>query len=187
MWQQNNKHPALCPGLPRWAGSRKVKPIWILLKQETESGSAISCAICKSAPRSRQTTTPAPHHSVFTGRMPFLQPNQQRRSTEGTKQYCVSVTVSGETCRLLSMKPILASSSVFLSAVLFNSSICSSCTQQQHKVHNYILCSHSITFKLCTFSSHSNSSNFLTAFSLNTNLSESPCLTDDFVTDKSFR
>jgi len=26
---------------------------------------------------------PAPHHSVFTGRMPFLLPNQQRQSTEG--------------------------------------------------------------------------------------------------------
>ena len=23
---------ALCPGLPGWAGTRKVKPIWILLK-----------------------------------------------------------------------------------------------------------------------------------------------------------
>jgi len=33
---------ALCPGLPGWAGSRKVKPIWILLKQETVSGSEIS-------------------------------------------------------------------------------------------------------------------------------------------------
>ena len=31
-----------------------------------------------------QTNTPAPHHSVFTGRMPFLSPNQQRQSTEGT-------------------------------------------------------------------------------------------------------
>ena len=28
---------ALFPGLPRWAGTRKVKPIWILLKQETVS------------------------------------------------------------------------------------------------------------------------------------------------------
>ena len=27
----------------------------------------------------------APHHSVFTGRMPFLTPNQQRQSTEGTE------------------------------------------------------------------------------------------------------
>ena len=56
---------ALFPGLPRWAGTRKVKPIWILLKQETVSGSGISWAICKSAPRSRQITIPAPHHSVF--------------------------------------------------------------------------------------------------------------------------
>jgi len=39
--------------------------------------------ICKSAPHSRQITTPAPRHSVFAGRMPFLPPNQQRQSTEG--------------------------------------------------------------------------------------------------------
>jgi len=50
------------PGLPRWAGTTKVKPIWILLKQETVSGSGISWAVCKSAPRSRQITMPAPHH-----------------------------------------------------------------------------------------------------------------------------
>jgi len=56
---------ALCPGLPRWAGTRKVKPIWILLKQETVSDTGISWAICKSAPRSRQIIMPAPHHSVF--------------------------------------------------------------------------------------------------------------------------
>ena len=74
----------LCPGLPRAAGTRKVKPTWILLKQETVSGSGIIWAICKSAPHSRQTTTPAPHHSrSFTGRMSFLPPNQQRQSTEG--------------------------------------------------------------------------------------------------------
>jgi len=35
---------ALFPGLPKWAGTRKVKPIWILLKQETVSGSGISWA-----------------------------------------------------------------------------------------------------------------------------------------------
>jgi len=29
---------------------------------------------------------PTPHHSFFTGRMPFLPPNQQRQSTEGTKK-----------------------------------------------------------------------------------------------------
>ena len=60
---------------------RKVKPVWILLKQETVSGSGISWAVCKAAPRSRQITTPAPHHSqFFTGRMPLLPPNQQRQS-----------------------------------------------------------------------------------------------------------
>jgi len=48
------------------------------------SGSGISWAIFKSALRSRQITTPAPHHSkFFTGRMPFLPPNQLHQSTEG--------------------------------------------------------------------------------------------------------
>jgi len=56
---------ALHLGLPGWAGTRKVKPIWILLKQETVSGNGISWAICKSAPRSGQITMPAPHHSVL--------------------------------------------------------------------------------------------------------------------------
>jgi len=50
------------PGLPRWASTRKVKPNWILLKQETVSGSGISWASCKSAPCSRQITMPAPQH-----------------------------------------------------------------------------------------------------------------------------
>jgi len=51
------------------------------------SGSGISWAICKSAHRSRQKTTPAPHHSVFytAGRMPFLPPNEQYQSTEGMR------------------------------------------------------------------------------------------------------
>jgi len=75
---------ALCPGLPGWAGTRKVKPIWILLKQQTVSGSGISWAICKSAPCSRQTTTPAPHHSVFyrPDALPAARNIQQRQSTE---------------------------------------------------------------------------------------------------------
>ena len=71
---------ALCPGLPRWAGTRKVKPIWILLKQETVSGSDISWAICKSAHRSRHITTPAPHHSVFyrPDALPAAQPTASK-------------------------------------------------------------------------------------------------------------
>jgi len=58
---------AFCPGLSRWAGTTKIKPIWILPEQETVSGSGIGLAICKSAPRSRQITTSAPHYSVFHG------------------------------------------------------------------------------------------------------------------------
>jgi len=42
---------ALFLGLPGWAGTRKVKPIWILLEQETVSGSGISWAIYKSPDR----------------------------------------------------------------------------------------------------------------------------------------
>jgi len=56
---------AFFPGLPGWAGTRKVKPIWILMKQETVSGSGISWDICTSAPHSRQITMLAPHNSVF--------------------------------------------------------------------------------------------------------------------------
>ena len=90
MYQRTHTHSrltALFPRLPRWAGTRKVKPVWILLKQETVSGNGISWAVCKSAPCSRQITMPAPHHSVFfTDRMPFLSPNQQHQSTEGIKK-----------------------------------------------------------------------------------------------------
>jgi len=56
---------------------QKGKPIWILLKQETVSGSGNSWAICKSASRSRQITTPVPHHSSFFYRpdaLPAAQP-----------------------------------------------------------------------------------------------------------------
>ena len=39
----------------------------------------------QSAPCSRQTTTPTPHHWIFTGRMLFLAHNQQCQSTEDKK------------------------------------------------------------------------------------------------------
>ena len=40
---------------------------------------SLSSTICK------QITTPTPDHSIFTGRMLFLTPNQQCQSTEGTE------------------------------------------------------------------------------------------------------
>ena len=80
---------ALYPGLPGSAGTRKVQPIWILLKQETVSGSGISWAICKSAPRSRQITTPAPHHSFFyrPDALPAAQPTASKHWIYNTYTY----------------------------------------------------------------------------------------------------
>jgi len=48
------------------------------------TGSGISWTICKSlAPHSRQITTPAHHHSIFTGWILFLPPKQQCQTAEG--------------------------------------------------------------------------------------------------------
>ena len=61
----------------------------------------ISWTICKrSAPRSRQITTPTPHHSIFTGRMFLLTPNQQYQSTEGTgtSTFTLSKNTSNAAC-----------------------------------------------------------------------------------------
>jgi len=76
----NTRLTALCSGLPEWAGTRKLKLIWILLKQETMSGSGICWVICKSAPRFRQITMPAPHHSVFyrLDALPATQPTASK-------------------------------------------------------------------------------------------------------------
>ena len=86
---------ALRPVPPGWAGTRKVKPIWISLKQETVSGSGISWAICKSAPRSEQITTPAPHHSLFLqARCPSCCPTNSVKALKADIQYvCMHVII----------------------------------------------------------------------------------------------
>jgi len=85
---------ALCPGLPGWAGTRKVKPIWILLKQQTVSGSGISWTICKSAPHSRQITMPAPHHwSFLQAGCPSCRPT---KSVKALKAQHVNVTKTAD-------------------------------------------------------------------------------------------
>ena len=53
-------------GAIRVSQYQKGKPSWILLKHETVNGSGTRWAIWKSAPHSRQITTAATHHSVFT-------------------------------------------------------------------------------------------------------------------------
>ena len=67
-------------GITQVSRYQKGKPIWILLKQEIVSGSDISWAICNSARRSRQITTPAPHHSVFyrPDALPAAQPTASK-------------------------------------------------------------------------------------------------------------
>ena len=79
---------ALFPGLPGWASTRKIKPIWILLKQETVSGSGISWATCKSASCSRQITMPVPHHSkVFLqAGCPSCRPTNSVKALKAKKQ-----------------------------------------------------------------------------------------------------
>jgi len=64
---------------------QKGKPIWILLKQETVSGSDISWAICKSAPRSRQITTPAPHTQFLQAGCPSCRPTNSVKALKDKK------------------------------------------------------------------------------------------------------
>jgi len=74
---------ALCPVLPGYAGTRKAKPVWILLKQETVSGSGISWAICKSAPRPRQNKhASTPPLSFLQAGCSFCRPTRQPTATK---------------------------------------------------------------------------------------------------------
>ena len=82
MFTAHTRLTALCPGLPRWAGTRKVKPIWILLEQETERqwyqlGHMQVCTLLQTVNHASTSLL-----KFFTGRMPFLPPNQQCQSTE---------------------------------------------------------------------------------------------------------
>jgi len=75
---------------------KKGKQFWIFLEQEMMGGSGMSWTTCKSfATRSRQVTMLVPHHSDFTGRMPFLPSNQQRQSTEGRVSLISSTVKTG--------------------------------------------------------------------------------------------
>ena len=116
---------ALCPGLPGWAGTGKVKPIWIILKQETVSGSGISWAICRSAPRSRQITMPAPQHSVIY--RPDALPAAQPTASNHWRRQLPSVPVASALCNVYN------SFSLQISNILFSWMATSGvlCTQLQ--------------------------------------------------------
>jgi len=73
---------------------QKGKPFCILMKQEM-----MGVAVASARPYANHLhltpdiTIPVPHHSVFTGWMPFLLPNQQRQSTEGTTAITINPLV----------------------------------------------------------------------------------------------
>jgi len=68
MKSENNKlHPFNGPlsGTTRVSRYQKGKTNLFLLEQDIVSGSGFIWAICKSAPRRRQISMPAPDYSVF--------------------------------------------------------------------------------------------------------------------------
>jgi len=91
---------ALCPGLPRSAGTRKVKPIWILLKQQTVSGSGICWAICKYASRSRQPRQHPTAQFLQAGCPSWRPTNSVKALKETTVNYYI-VNYYSSYCELL--------------------------------------------------------------------------------------
>jgi len=76
---------ALCPGLPGWAGTRKVKTNLDFTEardSEWQWHQLGHMQVCTSLQADNYASTPP--LSFFTDLMPFLPPNQQCLSTEGT-------------------------------------------------------------------------------------------------------
>ena len=82
-WLEKHAHThlaALCPGLPRWAGARKVKTNLDFTEarysewQWHQLGHMQVCTLLQTDSR-----TSTPPLLFFTGQMPFLPPNQQRQ------------------------------------------------------------------------------------------------------------
>ena len=98
---------ALCPGLPGSAGTRKVKPTCILLKEETVSGSGIIWAICNHASTPPLTFLQAGCPSCHPTELkhwrlilyewnirPFITPVKNIKTNTPKKQWSVVLVVS---------------------------------------------------------------------------------------------
>ena len=77
---------ALCPGLPGWAGTRKVNQSGFLAEARDSEWQWHQLGhnymqVCTSLQIHNHARTPP--LNFFTGWMPFLLPNQQHQSTEG--------------------------------------------------------------------------------------------------------
>jgi len=130
--KQNTRLTALFPGLPGWAGTRKVKPIWILLKQTTVSGSGINWAVCKSASRSRQITTPALHHCFLQAGCPSCRPTN---SVKALKANHTLVIESKQNICIVSHKEFISKTDI-TPAILSRASVtwmCNFIVRQRHR------------------------------------------------------
>ena len=86
------------PGLPRWACTRKVKPIWILLKQETVSGSGISWAICNCTSLQTENHTSTPPLSFLQAGCPSCRPTNSVKALKALKKtYMSKINLQAET------------------------------------------------------------------------------------------
>jgi len=103
---------ALFPGLPRWAGTRKAKPIWILLKQDSEWQwhQLEHMQVCTSLQTDNHASTPP---LSFLQAMPFLPPNQQRQSTEGST-YNIPKIINIKICNY----PIMVNNCLLLKEII---------------------------------------------------------------------
>ena len=86
---------ALCPGLPRWASTRKVKPMWILLKQETvvSAGTYASLHLAPDRLPCQHPTT-----QFNTGWMPFLPIYWIGLGIKTTANQVLTITEAQEHC-----------------------------------------------------------------------------------------
>ena len=76
------------PGLPGWAGTRKVKTSLDLFKQEIVNGSGISWAICKSAPHPRYNShTSIPPLYFLLARCPSCHPTNSIKALKEFATY----------------------------------------------------------------------------------------------------
>ena len=82
----HSRSTALCPGPPGWAGTRKVKQIWLLLKQETVSGSGISWAICKSTSIQTDNHVSTPPLSFLQAGCPSCRPTNSVKALKAKWQ-----------------------------------------------------------------------------------------------------
>ena len=83
-----------------FSGTRKAKPVWILLKQETVSGIGISWAICKSAPLSRQPRQ-QPTTQFLQAGCPSCHQTNSVKALKAFVMYMAFSFIDCETCSLL--------------------------------------------------------------------------------------